>query len=52
MFTIDKFDFKKDRCTKFSIMIDLDGEQKLSLPPYPLNIIDRSYLVTAYRYHI
>lgn len=47
----DKFDIKKDKATKFSIRINLDGEQKLNLPPYPLNIIDRSYLVTAFRYH-
>ena len=47
----DKFDIRKDKATKFSIRIDFDGEQKLRAPPYPLNIIDRSYLVTAIRYH-
>lgn len=47
----NKFDLTKDKTTKFSVRIDLDGEQKLTEAPYPLNIIDRSYLIAAFRYN-
>ena len=46
-----RFDLNKDKNTKFSIKLDFQGEVRLKQAPYPLNIIDRSYLVTAVRYH-
>jgi hypothetical protein len=47
----NRFDLTKDKATKFSIRIDFEGDEKLGEPPYPLNIVDRNYLVTAFRYH-
>jgi hypothetical protein len=44
-----RLDLHKDANTRYSVRcMGLDNEERLLDPPYPLNVIDRDFLLQAY----